>query len=434
MRFRSPRCHCETIAERRKLMARRLHLFEAAGLELEYMVVRTATGAVAPVVDRLMTARCGSPVTDCRLGRCEASNELAAHVFELKVPRPVSITKIPDAELAFARAVTQANQLLKPEGCRLLPGPMHPTMSPRRESTIWPHEGREIYEQYDRIFDCHGHGWFNLQSCHINLPFADDREFGLLHAAIILLLPFLPALAAGSPFRESRVTGWRDTRLDTYRKNQKRFPLIAGQIVPEPVFSESEYREKIFAPLMRQVSEVNRDGLLQDEWLNSRGAIARFDRGAIEIRVLDVQECPKADMAIASVVIAALRDVIERCGTRLLELARASATRARQQQLLGCARHGLDAPLQLDDVRRVFRVPAGVKSVRGFWRHVLRHLPPLAVSEEQRSVVGSIIERGNLADRMLRFQRGRTRGRAAFQPLLEELADCLADNRMFRPR
>ena len=33
--------------------------------------------------------------------------------------------------------------------------------------------------------------------------------------------------------------------------------------------------------------------------MNSRGAIARFDRNAIEIRVIDVQECPKADLAIA---------------------------------------------------------------------------------------------------------------------------------------
>jgi gamma-glutamyl:cysteine ligase YbdK (ATP-grasp superfamily) len=48
-------------------------------------------------------------------------------------------------------------------------------------------------------------------------------------------------------------------------------------------------------------------GVLQDEFLNARGAIARFSRNSIEIRVLDVQECPQADVAIAAAVVAALK-------------------------------------------------------------------------------------------------------------------------------
>jgi len=39
--------------------------------------------------------------------------------------------------------------------------------------------------------------------------------------------------------------------------------------------------------------------VLQNEWLNSRGAIARFERDTIEIRVLDSQETPAAELAIA---------------------------------------------------------------------------------------------------------------------------------------
>jgi hypothetical protein len=31
---------------------------------------------------------------------------------------------------------------------------------------------------------------------------------------------------------------------------------------------------------------------MDHHFANSRGAIARFDRGAIEIRVIDIQECP----------------------------------------------------------------------------------------------------------------------------------------------
>ena len=36
----------------------------------------------------------------------------------------------------------------------------------------------------------------------LNLPFSSDEEFGRLHAAIRLLLPLLPALAASSPLVE----------------------------------------------------------------------------------------------------------------------------------------------------------------------------------------------------------------------------------------
>lgn len=388
------------------------------------MVVRRDTGAVAPVVDRLLAACAGRPAADCRIGRCEASNELAAHVFELKVPRPAR--DLAAAGRAFADAARRANRVLAPEGYELLPGPMHPTMNPRRESTTWVHEGREIYEELDRIFDCRGHGWFNLQSCHLNLPFHGDAEFAQLHAAIILLLPWLPALAAGSPFKEGRATGWRDTRLDTYRGNQARFPLIAGSIVPEPVFSEQEYRERIFAPMMRQVAPVNRAGILEAEWLNSRGAIARFSRGAIEIRVLDVQECPRADMAIAALVFTTLRELVSRHGARLPELARALPTRARAAQLLACARHGLDAPLRLGDTRTVFGLPAAARDARAFWRHALRHLVPGALTDDQAAVVATILREGNLADRLL-AARARRR---SFAPLLRRLADCLATDSM----
>lgn len=410
-------------------MPRPLHLFDAAGLELEYMVVQRDSGAVAPIVDRLMTARTGRPSADCRIGRCEASNELAAHVFELKVPRPIS--DFGAAEAMFADAVRRANRLLAPLGAELLPGPMHPTMDPRRESTTWRHEGHEIYEEFDRIFDCRGHGWFNLQSCHINLPFQGDAEFAQLHAAVILLLPFLPALAAGSPFREGRRTGWKDTRLDTYRRNQERFPAIAGQIVPEPVFSEQEYHDRIFAPMMRQVARVNRSGILQAEWLNSRGAIARFSRGAIEIRVLDIQECPRADMAIAALVFATLRELVSRHGARLPGLAQRATTAARKAQLLACARQGFDAPLRLDGLREIFGLRTAASTAGALWRHLARSAAADLLSGGHREAIAHILTQGCLADRLVARRRTSPR---SFAPILRDLADALAANTMLAGR
>jgi gamma-glutamyl:cysteine ligase YbdK (ATP-grasp superfamily) len=408
-------------------MPRRLRLFEAFGLELEYMVVRSDTLRVAPVVDRLMIARTGEPASDCRIGRCEASNELAAHVFELKVPRPV--TDIERAGDDFADAVRRANKLLAAEGCRLLPGPMHPTMDPTRESHIWRHEGREIYETYDRVFGVRAHGWFNLQSCHINLPFADDTEFALLHAAVILLLPFLPALAAGSPFKEGRVTGWLDTRIDTYRNNQKRFPLVSGRIVPEPVFDEAAYRARILEPMMRQIAPVN-DGTFQEGWMNSRGAIARFHRGAIEIRVLDIQECPAADTAIAALVVSALKDLVDTHGHDLVRLARVSSTALRKRQLLACARLGFGVPIVIPEMREALRLPRGIRTAGGLWRTLIERHAASELTARQTAALETILRRGNLAQRLLRHHAKHGRSQS-FPGMLGRLADCLASNTQF---
>ena len=50
--------------------------------------------------------------------------------------------------------------------------------------------------------------------------------------------------------------------------------------------------------------------LLHREWVNSRGVIFRFDRCALEVRVMDEQECVKSDVALACFVRAALRGLI----------------------------------------------------------------------------------------------------------------------------
>ena len=114
---------------------------------------------------------------------------------------------------------------------------------------IWPHDYSIVYEAFNRIFDCRGHGWANLQAVHLNLPFADDAEFARLHAAIRVLLPILPALAASSPIFEGRLSGVLDTRLDVYRNNCRKIPLATGRVIPEPVFSAADYHGRILEPL-----------------------------------------------------------------------------------------------------------------------------------------------------------------------------------------
>lgn len=279
---------------------KRLHLFEAYGVELEYMIVDKDSLDVKPITDELLRDVAGSYVNEIERGEIAWSNELVLHVIELKTNGPArDLTELHES---FQQQVNKINRQLEKYNARLMPGAMHPWMNPDTEMKLWPHEYNPIYEAYNRIFDCRGHGWANLQSTHINLPFANDEEFEKLHAAIRILLPILPGIAASSPVADLKRQGHADYRLEVYRTNSKSIPSVTGYVVPEAVFSEGDYNEQIFQRMYRDISPYDPDKILQDEWLNSRGAIARFDRGSIEIRVLDIQECPIADLAIVRVV------------------------------------------------------------------------------------------------------------------------------------
>src|SRR5690606_23982103 len=148
-------------------------------------------------------------------------------------------------------------------------------------------------------------------SAHLNLPFADDEEFARLHAAIRLLLPILPGLAASSPAMDGIPTGIADNRLVAYRSNCAKIPSITGDVVPETYRSMDEYQERLLARIYADLAPHDPDGILRHEWVNARGAIARFERMAIEIRVLDVQECPAADVAFAAAIIGTLRSLCD---------------------------------------------------------------------------------------------------------------------------
>ncbi len=273
------------------------------------MIVDRNTLNVKPIADKLLFEVAASQVNEVDRGQIAWSNELVLHVVELKTNGPAQ--KLDGLQNLFQKEVREINRILESYDACLMPGAMHPWMDPDSEMKLWPHEYNPIYEAYDRIFDCRGHGWANLQSTHINLPFANDEEFEKLHAAVRILLPILPGLAASSPVAALKRQAHSDYRLEVYRNNSKRIPSVTGLVVPEAVFSEEEYNRQIFQRMYRDIAPYDPGKILQDEWLNSRGAIARFDRGSIEIRVLDIQECPIADLAIVRVITDLLQALVE---------------------------------------------------------------------------------------------------------------------------
>ncbi|MEQ8767131.1 MAG: glutamate-cysteine ligase family protein, partial [Planctomycetota bacterium] len=259
-------------------------LFEGVGVELEYMIVDAETLSVRPIADQLIEAETGEPGSDAERGPIAWSNELALHVIELKSQGPAK--SLAEWPARFQGDLAHIDELLGRFGARLMPSGMHPWMNPDEELRLWPHECGPIYQTFHRIFDCRGHGWSNLQSTHLNLPFSNAGEFAQLHAAIRVLLPILPALTASTPVFDGRLTERKDNRLAFYSRNARRVPSVTGRVVPEPVDSPESYERDILQRIYRDLAPHDPEGTLRHEWANARGAIARFERGAIEIRIL----------------------------------------------------------------------------------------------------------------------------------------------------
>jgi gamma-glutamyl:cysteine ligase YbdK (ATP-grasp superfamily) len=399
-----------------------LSLFQAFGVELEYMIVDADTLAVRPISDRVLHAVAGQYVAEVELDDVAWSNELALHVIELKTNGPAG--SLAPLSAAFQSHVGRINELLEPMGARLMPTAMHPWMDPDRELQLWPHEYNPVYEAYNRIFDCRGHGWANLQSVHLNLPFADDGEFGRLHAAIRLLLPILPALAASSPVMDRRLNGVADNRMEVYRNNSLRVPSVAGQVIPEPVFTRGDYQRQIFQPMYDEIAPLDPQRILQHEWLNSRGAIARFDRTTIEIRVLDVQECPAADLAICELTVGVLNAMTQERWTTAAEQ-QSFGVASLAQIFLDVVRDADEAIIEDPAYLAQFGIKGDRASANELWQHLAAEV---SGSIARGDVLTTILKRGPLSRRIRRALGDDV---SRLEIVYRELCDCLTAGRMF---
>jgi len=416
------------MAERDDLAA--LGLFEGYGVEIEYMIVDAANLDPVPACDRLLTEAAGELTDEYDNGAIAWNNELAMHVVEFKTNGPASsLAGVADD---FQANVVHANALLAACGLRLLPGGMHPWLEPTRDIRLWPHGQREIYRAFDRIFDCRGHGWGNLQSMQINLPFRGEREFAALHAAVRLVLALLPGIAASSPVIDGFVTGHADNRLRVYRGNCARVPSVTGQVVPESVAGMGEYQKHILERIYRDLAPLDPEGVLRREWVNARGAIARFDRMAIEIRVIDSQECPAADLAIADLASGVIRALVEETWAPLAKIA--AWPQAELVRLLALTEERAET-LEITDSRYLgcFGYRGGSQTVSHLWGRLAEDLAArgwlLPASE---GPLEHYLRHGTLATRLRRALPPEP-GREELREVYGRLADCLAAGHGFAP-
>jgi hypothetical protein len=236
---------------------------------------------------------------------------------------------------------------------------------------------------------------------------------------------------------DGKLTGLMDNRLEVYRHNARRIPSVAGRVIPEPVFDQRSYDEQIFQKIYADIAPQDPEGILQHEWLNSRGAIARFERNAIEIRVLDVQECPQADLAICAAIVEVLRALVDEQWTPLSEQKNFS-TDSLEQIFLASVRDADQAVITDAKYLRQFGYPisgsgANIRvTAQNLWRSVLDSLGMFhsrleaAWGEPLRVILGQ----GPLARRIARAVGGDT-SMKKLGAVYGELCDCLQDCRMF---
>jgi glutamate---cysteine ligase / carboxylate-amine ligase len=271
--------------------------FEVAGIELEYPIVDGDLN-VKPLVEPAFRILSGRGTSDVDLGAIGFSNEFADHVFELKTQAPVA--SFVDTEQLLYEGVQRFTAVLRDEfGARLFPTAMHPWFDPM-DARLWTRSGLRVYTTYARLFNVRTHGWMNVQASHVNLPFGTEAETVAMHNASALLIPYLPAIAASSPIYDAQLQPVTDGRMDFLTRIQSRVPESCGRMIPEFITSFADYKRNILQPMYAAIDRMQDASAIRYEFFNTRAAILRFSRRALEIRVLDTQECVKMDVAIAT--------------------------------------------------------------------------------------------------------------------------------------
>lgn len=405
--------------------------FSAYGIELEYMLADAQTLDVRPIADLVLPeAQTLAAASSDETAKLDWSNELALHVIELKNICPGDLSSL---AAAFQTQIDQLDVYLSNLGACLLPTGMHPWMNPEQETQLWPHDQDAIYATYNRLFNCKRHAWGNVQSMHVNLPFANDQQFEKLLAAVRLVLPLLPAVAASSPLADGEPNGHMDYRMHVYRGQSPGLPSIVGDIVPEVVHSRSEVETCVLEPMYTEIAPADPEHRLRYEWLNARGAIPRFDRHAIEIRVMDMQECPQADVALAALAI----DLVQffyRGEISDLSAQQAIETTALSRLLSACAKDADQALIDDADYLAVLAFPGVRCSAQELWYHLSETLLSADAAHLHlwQTPLQMILQHGPLARRILRALRGNT-SKPALHAVYTQLSESLRHGRPFIP-
>jgi hypothetical protein len=200
-------------------------------------------------------------------------------------------------------------------------------------------------------------------------------------------------------------------------------------VIPERVYTRRDYESAILRVIAKDVERLDRAGILDPEWVNSRGAIARFGRGSIEIRVIDAQESAASSVAVAAAAVAVVRALVEeRWAT--FDVQRDFHETALEPLFSAAVVEGGSAVVSDERLLSCFGAGPRPCSARELWAHLAAELDVRV--DGGRAALDVILRQGSLSERILRTA-GPEPSAGVVHDVYQELANCLRDDRPFSP-
>lgn len=316
---------------------------------------------------------------------------------------------------------------------RLLPAGMHPSIRRNNLQAI-AHTDTAYAQAIHALVGGAQHGIHNQQKSVLALPFYDDREFARLHAAVRIVLPIIPALAAASPLVEGVANGVMDNRMETARTATIAVPAITGRLIPEPIFTRSEYEQYLLQRIYDDLATYDAQGVLCNERGNGRAARARFSNNSLELHIADAQESALMDAAVAAAILAVIEALTGEFSANLI-LQQAWDTDPLYTLLLETSKDADATIISNAKYLRLLRYPEGNRCrASELWQHLIETLLPAstAYSEHWEQPLQTILNHGTLARRIMRSV-GKTATPEAVYTTYSELCTCLENNTAFVP-
>ena len=171
------------------------------------------------------------------------------------------------------------------------------------------------------------------------------------------------------------------------------------------------------------------EGMLDPVWVNSRGAISRFDRGSIEIRVMDVQECPAADLAIQTLVIETIKALVNEEFISIEDQMKWEAEPL--AQILGAGVEKAEQAVIFDkEYLKIFGLGMNSLTAGALWKHISTQLIVTNDLKKRKRDLEIIFSQGSLATRIVQALKGDYSIHSVTN-VYRALSNCLMQNRLF---
>jgi glutamate---cysteine ligase / carboxylate-amine ligase len=389
-------------------------------LTLRYQIAHRDTLAANPASDMVLTMASGELSRRVAVGETTWFGGPACQILGFEASGTAA--DLPGLAGLLAAQAARANELLGPLGGRLMPGGAHPFMDPTRETWIWNHDQAQAFAAMDRIFGLKSQAWSNQAQASLELSCPGEDEFVRVLAALRLLAPLVPALAAGSPLVDAADKGFHCERLLAFAGRGGNVPGLGSGLIPEPAASSAGFRDAQCRPLKEALAELDPEGLLAPEDVVLGGLRPGADPLCLVLELADVQECPAADLAVAARLLGAMELLAVRDDITDDQLPAGQLDAV----LLDCARQGEDA--QVTDAAYLARLGLGHAPLRA--GDAWRALGQDQVLAPELVRAADVLDAATLSGR-LRRELGTTPSPEAVRRVYTCLCDCLASGEMF---